>query len=57
VVDQLSIVMQGHAPCRMWTRPLRDWIELLERRGFLVETRAMSTDTPFANVMLVGRLH
>ena len=57
VVDQLSIVMQGHAPCRMWTRPMRDWIDLLEHRGFLVETRPMNMDTPFANVMLVGRLH
>ncbi|MDQ7990891.1 MAG: class I SAM-dependent methyltransferase [Candidatus Dactylopiibacterium sp.] len=55
-VDRCMAGAQGHAAPPTWCRPLAAWVAALESRGFAVTTASMSQGTPFANVMLVGRL-
>lgn len=55
-VDRCISFVQGHRLSRMWCRPAAEWTTVLQRRGFTVEACAMSTGTPFANVMLVCRV-
>lgn len=52
-VDRLISFVQGHRMPRMWCRSLPEWIEALEKRGFVVTSAPMSKGTPFANVMLM----
>jgi SAM-dependent methyltransferase len=56
LVDRCISFVQGHRLSRMWCRPLADWIQALESRGYVVQALPMSAGTPFANVMLVSRL-
>lgn len=55
-VDRCAAFVQGHRLSRMWCRSLPDWVQALERRGFVVQALPMSAGTPFANVMLVSRV-
>jgi SAM-dependent methyltransferase len=52
VGDWLITLMRGTPWPRFWTRPLPQWIALLERLGFNVKQQPMSEGTPFANVLL-----
>lgn len=53
LVDRMISFVQGHRLARFWCRPLAEWIDILEGRGFAVRAIPMSMGTPFANVMLV----
>lgn len=55
LVDRCMSFAQGHRLGRMWCRPLGDWIQALEKRGFAVQTHPMSSGTPFANVLMISR--
>jgi hypothetical protein len=48
--------MRGHRLPRLYCRPLAEWVALLQRFGFVVETDPMNEGKPFANVMLVCRV-
>ncbi|MCU0949975.1 MAG: class I SAM-dependent methyltransferase [Burkholderiaceae bacterium] len=52
--DWLITLIRGTPWPRFWTRPLSQWIALLERLGFEVAPQPMSEGTPFANVLLVA---
>lgn len=56
LVDACMSFAQGHRLARMWCRPLDEWKQALETRGFEVQAIPMSAGTPFANVMLVARV-
>lgn len=53
-VDQTVLLVRGHGWVRLHFRPIADWIEMLEQIGFRTVALPMSTNTPFANVLLVG---
>jgi len=55
-VDHIVIRARGHRPGPLHCRSLDEWRSALERLGFNVEGHPMSAGTPFANVLLVGRL-
>lgn len=55
-VDRLVTYVRGHRLPTLYCRRLEEWIALLEKLGFQVETMAMSEGKPFANVMLVARV-
>jgi len=54
-LDRLSLWLRGRFPGAYHCRPLAEWIARLGDLGFVVEPRAMSAGTPFANVLLVAR--
>lgn len=54
-LDRAVCFVRGHRLPTLWCRPLADWVALLERSGFAVDTVPMSEGKPFANVMLVAR--
>ncbi|RYZ12597.1 MAG: class I SAM-dependent methyltransferase [Comamonadaceae bacterium] len=53
-VDRTVTRIRGHKVSPTWGRTLPDWIALLQRLGFSVESIPMSEGTPFANVLLVA---
>ena len=55
-VDSVVAIARGHKPGRLHCRTLRQWKSDLENLGFAVTTIPMSQGTPFANVLLVGKL-
>lgn len=55
-VDRTVTRIRGHRVSPTWGRPLRDWMALLQRLGFTVQSIPMSEGTPFANVLLVADL-
>lgn len=55
-IDRFSLRLRGGRPRPYHCRPLEDWKRRLAEVGFRLETRPMSAGTPFANVLLVGRL-
>ncbi|MGH8625223.1 MAG: class I SAM-dependent methyltransferase [Gammaproteobacteria bacterium] len=55
-VDHLMAFTRGHRLSRLYCRSLQDWQALLRQLSFAVESVPMSQGTPFANVLLVGRL-
>jgi SAM-dependent methyltransferase len=55
-VDRTVTFVRGHRLPRLYCRPLSEWVELLRRLGFTVETDPMNEGKPFANVMLVCRV-
>ena len=55
-VDHAVTFMRGHRLPRLYCRPLAEWVALLQRFGFVVETDPMNEGKPFANVMLVCRV-
>ncbi len=54
-VDRTVFYLRGHGICRLYCRTLDEWIALLHKTGFSVETRPMSKGKPFANVLLVSK--
>jgi len=55
-VDRTVTRVRGHRVAPTWGRPLADWMLLLQRLGFSVQSIPMSAGTPFANVLLVADL-
>jgi len=55
-VDRTVTRIRGHRVSPTWGRTLTDWMALLERLGFSVQSIPMSQGTPFANVLLVADL-
>lgn len=55
-VDRTVTRIRGHRVSPTWGRTLKDWMALLERLGFSVQSIPMSEGTPFANVLLVADL-
>ena len=55
-VDRIvALARRGPLP-RLWCRPLRDWLALLERLGFRARAVPMSAGTAFANFLLIGEV-
>ncbi len=55
-VDHVVTTARGHRLGRLYCRTVPEWTRMLERRGFRVDAHAMSTGTPFANVLLTADL-
>ena len=55
MVDRVVTALRGHGFGPLYSRPLAQWIALLQGLGFRVAAEPMSHGTPFANVLLVGR--
>lgn len=55
-VDRVVTFVRGHRVPPQFGRTLAQWIAQLEALGFDVQSRPMSQGTPFANVLVVGRL-
>ena len=55
-VDLAVTNAQGHWVRSLYCRPLNDWTQALEARGFTVTAQPMSDGTPFANALLVARV-
>jgi SAM-dependent methyltransferase len=53
-VDRTVTRIRGHKVSPTWGRTLQEWIALLQRLGFSVQSIPMSEGTPFANVLLVA---
>lgn len=56
LVDRLVALARRGRLRRLCCRPVREWHALLTRLGFQTRSLPMSAGTPFANVLLVGRL-
>jgi SAM-dependent methyltransferase len=56
LVDRIVGLVRRHRLPRLACRPVREWRALLAQLGFLTEALPMSVGTPFANVLLVGKL-
>jgi len=56
LVDRIVALLRYRRLPRLNCRPAREWRSLLEQLGFLTEALPMSEGTPFANVLLVGKL-
>jgi SAM-dependent methyltransferase len=54
-VDSVVFFMRGHKSSRLYCRTLAEWISVLQKIGFQVETKPMSEGTPFANVLMLAR--
>lgn len=55
-VDSIVISFRGLGWRRLHCRPVQEWECTLQQLGFETETWPMSQGTPFANVLLVGRV-
>lgn len=55
-VDNLVFLCRGHKTSRLYCRPLSDWLALLNKIGFHVESKPMSKGTPFSNVLLLASI-
>lgn len=55
LADQLATLARARSWPRLHSRPLAEWIGLLERLGFEVAAQPASAGTPFANSLLVAR--
>jgi len=53
-VDRVVTLLRSRRFAPMCVRPLTEWMALLQRLGFAVQSVPMSQGTPFANVMLVA---
>jgi len=56
LVDRLVALARRGRLLRLCSRPVREWRALLAGLGFEIEALPMSAGTPFANVLLVGRI-
>jgi SAM-dependent methyltransferase len=56
LADRIVALIRRHTIAPLSCRPAREWHSLLTRLGFLTEALPMSQGTPFANVLLVGRV-
>lgn len=55
-LDHIVTFSRGHRLPTLYCRPLEEWIELLKKLGFVVESAAMNGGKPFANIMLLCRV-
>ena len=55
-VDHAVTFVRGHRLPKLYGRTLAEWVDLLQKLGFEVETVPMNDGKPFANIMLVCRL-
>ena len=55
-VDLAVANAEGHRIRSLHCRPLSDWTDALQARGFTVTAQLMSNGTPFANVLLIARV-
>lgn len=55
-VDHVVTTLRGHRLRALHCRTITEWTAVLQKLGFVVEAKAMSQGTPFANVLLVARL-
>jgi SAM-dependent methyltransferase len=55
MADRLAMRLRGFRVGAFHCRPAEAWKRRLTELGLAVEARSMSTGTPFANVLLVGR--
>jgi len=55
LVDRVVTALRGHRLERLHCRPRAEWVGLLEKLGFRVESFPMSRGTAFANVLLLAR--
>lgn len=55
-VDNIVFLCRGHKLSRLYCRSLSDWLVLLNKLGFKVESKPMSQGTPFSNVLLLASL-
>jgi SAM-dependent methyltransferase len=53
-VDNIVFLCRGHKLSRLYCRSLSDWLVLLNKLGFHVESKPMSQGTPFSNVLLLA---
>ncbi len=56
-VDRAVSFSRGHRLSRLYCRSITDWMQLLRQLGFSVKALPMCRGTPFANVLLVARVH
>lgn len=56
-VDNVVTLARRHGLSRLYCRPLSEWMRLLNKLGFRVESKSMSQGTPFANVNLLAYLN
>jgi len=56
LVDRIVALARWHRLPRLTCRPAREWRSLLTGLGFLTEALPMSQGTPFANVLLIGKV-
>jgi 2-polyprenyl-3-methyl-5-hydroxy-6-metoxy-1,4-benzoquinol methylase len=54
-VDHVVTLLRGHKLSRLYCRPVSEWVTLLTRLEFRVNTQPMSQGTPFSNVLLLAR--
>ncbi|NNM89069.1 MAG: class I SAM-dependent methyltransferase [Phycisphaerae bacterium] len=55
-VDAVVAAARGHGRVRLYGRSITQWRSALEQLGFAVEQIPMGYGTPFANILLVGRV-
>lgn len=55
-VDNIVFLCRGHKLTRLYCRSLSDWLALLNKLGFHVESKPMSQGTPFSNVLLLASI-
>jgi SAM-dependent methyltransferase len=53
-VDKAVVFARSRSLCKLWCRPMQEWIGWLESIGFAVKPLPMSEGTGFANVLLVA---
>lgn len=56
LIDRAVALARRGRLLRLYCRPALEWQALLKRLGFATEALPMSEGTPFANVLIVGRL-
>ncbi len=54
-VDRVVFFLRGHRLERIYCRPLRDWMNVLQRNGFSAKSLPMHQGTPFNNVLLIAK--
>jgi SAM-dependent methyltransferase len=54
-VDRTVFFLRGHRLNRIYCRTRQEWLELLARYGFAVQSLPMHKGTPFCNVMLIAK--
>lgn len=54
-VDRTVFFLRGHRLNRIYCRTLNQWVEVIKRNGFMVESLPMHKGTPFSNVMLIAK--
>ena len=55
IADQLATLARDRTWPRLHSRRLADWIALIERLGFEVQSQPARAGTPFANFLLIAR--